>query len=67
MKPVSRILNVVEDPDDPEGLILDLGNDLCAELGWQVGDTIEWIDQGDGSWLLSNRSRSTTSVSQATQ
>lgn len=62
MKPASRTLKVVEDPDDPEGLILDLGNDLCAELGWQVGDTIEWIDQGDGSWLLSNRSRSTISV-----
>lgn len=51
----TRIVNVVNDPDTGE-LILDLGNELCAELGWQEGDTLEWIDQGDGSWLLLNQS-----------
>jgi hypothetical protein len=43
---------IVEDPDNPGELLLDLGLELCAQLGWQVGDTVEWIDQKDGSWLL---------------
>lgn len=52
----TKTLNVVEDPDRPGELILDLGSELCAELGWLVGDTIEWIDQKDGTWLLQNNS-----------
>ncbi len=53
----SRTLNVVEDPDNPGELLLDLGTELCAELGWQVGDTLEWIDNKDGSWLLQSTSQ----------
>ena len=45
-------VQVVEDPDNPGELLLDLGNELCAEIGWKVGDTVEWIDQKDGTWLL---------------
>lgn len=45
-------VNVVDDPDNPGELLLDLGNDLCAELGWQVGDTVEWTDNKDGTWTL---------------
>lgn len=43
---------IVENPDCPGELLLDLGVELCAELGWKVGDTLEWIDNKDGSWLL---------------
>jgi hypothetical protein len=43
---------VIEDPDNPGELFLDLGTELCAQLGWQAGDILEWIDQKDGSWLL---------------
>ena len=46
---------VVEDPDHPGELLLDLGTELCAKLGWQVGDILEWIDQKDGSWLLQKK------------
>ena len=45
-------VQVVEDPVNPGELLLDLGLELCAQLGWQVGDTVQWIDQKDGSWLL---------------
>ena len=48
----SYTVSIVEDPDDPELRLLDLGNDLCAELGWQVGDTVEWIDNKDGTWTI---------------
>jgi hypothetical protein len=52
-------LKVVENPDNPEELLLDLGIELCAELGWQVGDTLEWIDQKDGSWTLHKKESKT--------
>lgn len=63
MTNTSWTLNVVEDPDNPGELILDLGNELCTELGWQVGDTLVWTDNKDGTWLLSNPKKLTTSQS----
>jgi hypothetical protein len=41
-----------EDPENPEQLLLDLGTELCEQLGWLPGDQIEWIDNKDGSWTL---------------
>ena len=49
------VVQVVEDPDYPGELLLDLGLELCAEIGWKVGDTVQWIDQKDGSWLLKKK------------
>jgi hypothetical protein len=44
---------IVELIEDKNGdLILPLGDELCNEVGWKVGDTIEWIDNGDGSWTM---------------
>jgi DNA-binding Xre family transcriptional regulator len=51
----TRTLQVVEDPDNPDELLLDLGEELCAELGWQVGDTVTWIDNKDGTWLIQKK------------
>ena len=58
MNSAKRILNVVEDPDNPGALLLDLGTELCAELGWQVGDILEWTENKDGTWLLSKPRKS---------
>ena len=52
---------VVEDPDHPGELLLDLGLELCAQLDWQVGDTIEWTDQKDGTWLMTKSALTNTS------
>ena len=49
------VVQVVEDPDNPGQLLLDLGLELCAEIGWKVGDTVQWIDQKDGTWLLQKK------------
>ena len=49
------VVQVVEDPLNPGELLLDLGLELCAEIGWKVGDTVEWIDNKDGSWLLQKK------------
>jgi bifunctional DNA-binding transcriptional regulator/antitoxin component of YhaV-PrlF toxin-antitoxin module len=32
--------------------VLPLPDDLLDEVGWDVGDEIEWIDNGDGSWSM---------------
>lgn len=46
------VRTVVEDPDQPGELLLDLGNEVCEIVGWQPGDTVEFIDNKDGSWTL---------------
>ena len=48
-------VQVVEDPDHPGELLLNLDHELCAEIGWKVGDTVQWIDQKDGTWLLQKK------------
>jgi len=55
------VVQVVEDPDYPGELLLNLGNELCAEIGWKVGDTVQWIDQKDGTWLMTKSVSTNTS------
>jgi hypothetical protein len=40
-----------EDPETGD-LILPLNDDILEETGWQTGDSIEWIDNKDGSWTM---------------
>mgnify|MGYP003633126761 FL=1 len=44
-------VSVIYDEETDE-FILPLGNDVCDEVGWQVGDTIKWQDNGDGTYTL---------------
>lgn len=48
---VQWTLQTEEDPETGD-LLLQFPLDLLANLGWKEGDTIEWIDNGDGSWSL---------------
>ena len=43
---------VTLEKDENGDLILPLSDEFCAEAGWKIGDTIQWIDNGDGSWSL---------------
>lgn len=54
------IHDIIVDPDNPDELVLDLGLEICARLGWQPGDTIEWIDNKDGTWQLRKVQTSTS-------
>ena len=45
------IVTVEEDPETGE-LILPLPEDMLQLQGWVEGDTLEWIDNNDGSWTL---------------
>jgi bifunctional DNA-binding transcriptional regulator/antitoxin component of YhaV-PrlF toxin-antitoxin module len=38
-------------PVDEDGVLV-LPDELWAELGWKEGDSLEWVDQEDGSFLL---------------
>jgi hypothetical protein len=33
-------------------LILEFPDELMEQAGWKTGDSIEWIDNKDGSWTL---------------
>jgi hypothetical protein len=48
----SFIRTIVEDPDHPGEMLLDMGNELCEHMGWKVGDTLEWINNKDGTFTL---------------
>ena len=46
----------VEDAEDGSGdLILPFPEDLLESAGWKEGDTLEWIDNKDGSWILKKK------------
>ncbi len=47
----SWTLHIEEDPETGDG-ILTFPPDLLEEAGWKEGDTLEWIDRGDGTWQL---------------
>lgn len=49
-------MTIVTLEKDTEGnLILPLSNELLQEVGWQIGDTIQWTDNKDGSWTMTKK------------
>ena len=48
----SWTLNLEEADDGSGDAILTFPPDLLEQAGWKEGDTLKWIDQKDGSWLL---------------
>lgn len=49
------IAYVVENPDEPDELLLDLGQEICESLGWRPGDALTWQDQGNGTWVVTRK------------
>ena len=46
----------VEDAEDGSGdLVLPFPDDLLESAGWKEGDTLEWIDNKDGTWILKKK------------
>ena len=48
----SWTVTIEENPDNLEELILPLPPELLELQGWVEGDTLEWIDNKDGSWCI---------------
>lgn len=42
----------LEEDSETDDLILPLPEDLLKQAGWKEGDTLEWIDNSNGSWTL---------------
>ena len=43
----------VEEAEDGSGdLVMPLPAEMLQMQGWKEGDTLEWIDNKDGSWSL---------------
>lgn len=47
----SAVVKLVMDEQTGD-LVLPLDDEIFIETGWDIGDTLEWIDQKDGSWVL---------------
>lgn len=40
-------------PDDEDGeLLMEIPPEVIQELGWGLGDLLEWIDNKDGTFTL---------------
>jgi len=50
---MEQIVTIQEDENGE--LILPLGDNVCEELGWKIGDTLDWKDNGDGSWTVTKK------------
>ena len=56
MSSANKTWSVYLETDPKTGdLILPLTDEMTAELGWEVGDTLEWIDNKDGSWTIKKK------------
>ncbi len=44
-------LEIKEDPENGDA-ILEFPDDFMEDAGWKEGDTLDWIDNKDGTWTL---------------
>jgi hypothetical protein len=44
-------ITIEEDPATGD-LILPLPPELLEQAGWKEGDTLEWLDNKDGTWCI---------------
>jgi hypothetical protein len=43
-------VTVQEAEDNSGDLVMPLPQEMLDQVGWVEGDTLEWIDNKDGSW-----------------
>ena len=48
-----RYIVEVQHDADTDDYYIQFTDEMLAELGWQVGDTLTWTDLGDQRWQLS--------------
>jgi hypothetical protein len=49
-------MTIVTLEEDKDGnLVLPISDEMMEELGWKIGDTINWTDNKDGSWTMSKK------------
>jgi hypothetical protein len=56
-----RYTVTLEESDDGSGdLVLPLSDEFMVDAGWVIGDTIEWIDNKDGTWSMRKKNDGTS-------
>jgi hypothetical protein len=45
------MVTLIEDPETGD-LIMPFPEGMCDELGWEIGDTLQWNLQEDGTIIL---------------
>jgi hypothetical protein len=51
--------HVEEDPETKE-LVLVFPDEVMEQVGWNIGDTIQWTDNKNGSWTLTRKESNDT-------
>ena len=41
--------------DNDGEFFIEFSEEFLREIGWKEGDTIEWIDNHDGSWTMKKK------------
>ncbi len=60
VKPFCKTYTVTLEEDPNTGdLLLPFTDEILQEAGWKEGDTLEWIDNQDGSWSLVKQANET--------
>lgn len=55
---VNKRWTVTVEYDNESGdYVLPLTDEMMQSVDWKVGDTLEWIDNHDGSWTLRKRDK----------
>lgn len=50
---VSKTVEILKDEDG--NYILPLGEDVVEQVGWKIGDVLEWVDNHDGTWTIKRK------------
>ena len=48
----NKFIVSIEEDSDTGDLILPLPEDMLQSLHWVEGDTLEWIDNKNGTWCI---------------
>jgi hypothetical protein len=57
LPPVKYTLTVEEDPETGDSM-LTFPPKMLEQMGWKEGDTLSWDDNGDSSFMLSKKDKS---------
>ena len=54
-KPTSWTITLEAADDGSGDLVLPLTDEIMESAGWKTGDTLEWIDNKDGTWAIKRK------------
>ena len=54
-KPTSWVITLEAADDGSGDLVLPLTDEIMESAGWQIGDTLVWIDNKDGTWSIKRK------------